>query len=132
MTYPTRIAYDDANAILHRLGRERRMPRAEVALTAARGMVLADAIDAPIDLPPFANSAMDGYAFRAADLPASGEREFRIIGTQYAGVAQPFQLAEGECAGIMTGAPLPAGADTIAIKENVMRDGDIVHFRFNV
>lgn len=126
MSHPTGIAYAEASAILRRLGAERLTPSASVALTAARGMVLGETVCAPLDLPPFVNSAMDGYAFRAADLPAQGERVFRLIGTQHAGVALPLQVGEGECVGIMTGAPLPPGADTVAIKENVRREGDAV------
>ena len=126
MTYPTGISYAAAAAVLQRLGSERRTQPATVALGAARGMVLAQPLSAPLDLPPFANSAMDGYAFRAVDLPAQGERVFRLVGTQHAGLALPLHVGEGDCAGIMTGAPLPAGADTIAIKEAVQRDGDAV------
>lgn len=126
MTIPTGIAYAEAREILLGLGAARLTSSATAALTAARGMVLGEAVRAPLDLPPFVNSAMDGYAFRAADLPAQGERVFRLVGTQHAGIALPLQVGEGECVGVMTGAPLPPGVDTVAIKENVRIDGDAI------
>lgn len=125
MTYPARIAYDEAAAILRDLGTLRRMPATMLSLAAARGMVLAGKLEAPLDLPPFANSAMDGYAYRAADLDGHEARDLRVIATQYAGATLPLMVGEGECVAIMTGGTMPPGADTVAIRENVMRDGDL-------
>jgi molybdopterin molybdotransferase len=86
--------------------------------------VLAQDVDAPFDLPPFANSAMDGFAVRAADVQ-SARNPLRIVGTRYAGDGAPVAMGAGECVRVTTGAPVPAGADAIAIKENVRVDGDI-------
>jgi molybdopterin molybdotransferase len=85
-----------------------------VALASADGRVLAESLIAPQDMPPWANSAMDGYALRLADwtgtaLPISQ----RIL----AGSA-PLELTPGSCARIFTGAPLPAGADAVVMQEN--------------
>lgn len=91
-----------------------------VALAAADGRVLAEPLIAGLDLPPWANSAMDGYALRLADwngtpLPVSQ----RIL----AGNA-PQPLQAGTCARIFTGAPLPAGADTVQMQENALLGED--------
>src|ERR1700712_202266 len=84
----------------------------EMPLAEASGLVLARDLTAPIDLPPFANSAMDGYAVRAADL---GDFPVVLPVSQdiFAGRTDTAPLAAGTAARIMTGAPLPAGADTI-------------------
>lgn len=89
-----------------------RMPRTDVALGAARGLVLAADVTAPLDLPPFANSAMDGYAVRTADL-VSFPIELPVAHDIPAGRIEQVTLQPGTAARIMTGAPMPDGADTI-------------------
>lgn len=89
-----------------------------VALADAAGRVLAEPLIAALDLPPWDNSAMDGYALRLADwqgeaLPVSQRIQ--------AGTA-PLPLQPGSCARIFTGAPLPAGADSVEMQENVELD----------
>ena len=86
-----------------------------VALADADGRVLAEPLIAGLDLPPWANSAMDGYALCLADW--SGE-PLRVSQRILAGSA-PEALQPGTCARIFTGAPLPAGADTVEMQENV-------------
>ncbi|TBV07099.1 molybdopterin molybdotransferase MoeA [Phytopseudomonas dryadis] len=91
-----------------------------VGLAAADGRVLAEPMIAGLDLPPWPNSAMDGYALRLGDwqgepLPVSQ----RIL----AGCA-PQALEPGTCARIFTGAPLPAGADSVEMQENVVVEAD--------
>lgn len=95
-----------------------------VPLHAALGRVLAEDIVSPIDVPPHANSAMDGYALRGADLPESGARDLRVIGTAWAG--KPFDgfVHTGQCVRIMTGALIPEGADTVVMQEHVRRTDD--------
>ena len=88
------------------------------------GRVLAVDVVAAHDLPPFANSAMDGFALRGADLPRAGERRLRIVGTHFAGDAPAASVAAGECVRITTGAPLPHGADSVVIKERVRVEDD--------
>ncbi|WP_350257428.1 gephyrin-like molybdotransferase Glp [Scrofimicrobium sp. R131] len=100
--------------------------REEVELAAARGRVLAQAITAGVDIPGFANSAMDGYAVRAADLEEVPAR-LRIVGEQPAGPARDVAVGAGEAVRIMTGAPLPAGADTVVQSELTEEDdGQVV------
>ena len=80
----------------------------QIALRQALGRVLARDVRSPIDVPAQANSAMDGYAVRAADLPAEGEIRLQVAGTAWAG--RPFgqPLDAGRCVRIMTGAIIPA------------------------
>lgn len=96
------------------------------ALRDALGRVLAADILSPIDVPPHANSAMDGYALRAADLPAADKAKLQVIGTAYAGHPYDGSLGAGRAIRIMTGANIPAGADTVIMQEQVERDGDLI------
>ncbi|KTF39169.1 molybdopterin biosynthesis protein, partial [Xanthomonas translucens pv. translucens] len=68
--YPSRIAYSEALAIVASVAQSRPLPTERLALPRADGRILLAPLDAPIDLPPFANSAMDGFALRHADLRA--------------------------------------------------------------
>jgi molybdopterin molybdotransferase len=95
-----------------------------VPLKAACSRVLAGAIVAPMDLPPFDNSAVDGYAVRHADLGSKGESRLSIVDRVTAGRAAARALAPGEAIRIFTGAPMPAGADTVFMQEDVRIDGD--------
>ena len=93
-----------------------------VPLADADGRVLAEALIAGLDLPPWPNSAMDGYALRQADAGEPLPVSQRI----FAGRA-PEPLQAGTCARIFTGAPLPAGADCVEMQENVevLADGRV-------
>jgi molybdopterin molybdotransferase len=96
-----------------------------IALAEAHGHVLAAPLAARLTQPPFAASAMDGYAVRAADvarLPAI----LAVIGEAAAGHGFAGRVAPGEAVRIFTGAPLPAGADAIVIQENTRREGSRV------
>lgn len=104
----------------------RKLPAESIELESALGRVLAEDAIAPDDQPPFANSAMDGFALRGSDLPQEGGRRFRLVGQVLAGAASAPTCGAGECVRITTGAPLPRGADTVVIKENVRVDGDEV------
>jgi len=97
-----------------------------VALRDALDRVLHEAIQSTIDVPAHTNSAMDGYALAGRQLPDSGEREFRMIGTAWAGRPFAGRAADGECVRIMTGAPVPAGTDTVIMQEQVRREGERV------
>lgn len=81
----------------------------------AQGRVLAETLIATLDLPPWPNSAMDGYAVRSADLDG---QPLRVSQKIFAG-AQPKPLEPGCCARIFTGAPMPEGADAVEMQENV-------------
>ena len=93
---------------------------------AAAGRVLARSVVAQIDLPPFANSAMDGYAVRAAD--CSGVAPLRVAGVALAGHSYDESIAPGTAVRIMTGAPLPPGADAVIRQEDVSLEADRISF----
>ena len=95
-----------------------------VPLRAARGRVLARDVIAGIDLPPFANSAVDGYAFAQAGLHGEGAW-LRLAGRVVAGEPAPA-LGPGQAVQVMTGAPLPAGADTVLMQEEAEITGGIL------
>jgi molybdopterin molybdotransferase len=90
-----------------------------VPLRAGAGRVIATDIRAPIDLPPFDNSAVDGYAVRYTDLDAGTETTLAIGERLTAGHAATRALAPKEAARIFTGAPMPVGADTVFMQEDV-------------
>ena len=111
---------------LPRLGNE------QVALTHARARVLAADIAAPRDVPPFRNSAMDGYAVRSADVataaPARTVR-LRVLETVAAGSVAGAPVREGTAIRIMTGAPMPDGADAVVRVEDTSEAGEMVEIR---
>jgi molybdopterin molybdotransferase len=97
------------------------LPHEAVPLAQALGRFLAEPVSAPLDLPPFTNSAMDGYAIRAADTPG----RLRVIGESAAGSPFAGVVGPGETVAISTGAVLPEGADAVARIEIVTQvDGD--------
>lgn len=97
-----------------------------VPLAEAAGRVLAAPLTALRTQPPFPASAMDGYAVRAADVAVVPAR-LTVVGLAAAGKLFPGTVSEGEAVRIFTGAPVPEGADTIAIQENVKKlDGDAI------
>ncbi|MBM3103604.1 molybdopterin molybdotransferase MoeA [Pseudomonas sp. V1] len=104
-------------AIAHLLEQVPPPPAAQsVLLEKALGRVLAVDIHSPLDLPGWDNSAMDGFAFRAVDLPAAGGC-LKLSGRIAAGQAATTPLLEGQAVRIFTGAPLPPGADTVVPQE---------------
>ncbi|MDD9909712.1 MAG: molybdopterin molybdotransferase MoeA [Ahrensia sp.] len=103
------------------------MPPEEIALAEASDRVLAEAVAAKRTQPPFAASAMDGYAVRADDL-AAAPNTLTMIGESAAGHGFKGKIEQGQCVRIFTGAPLPVGADSVAIQENATADGDQITF----
>jgi molybdopterin molybdotransferase len=98
----------------------RPLPAERVPLIEAAGRVLSEPIVAPANIPPFDNSAMDGYAVRAADLTAATELDpvpLKVVGAIAAGAAGGPAVAPGTAVRIMTGAPLPEGADAVIMRE---------------
>jgi molybdopterin molybdotransferase len=102
-----------------------RLPAEEVGLLAALGRAAAAPVLSRDQVPAFDNSAMDGYALRGADLLA-GRRQFVVTLDVPAGRWISDEVGEGEAARIMTGAPLPPGADTVVPVEHTERQGEIV------
>ena len=92
----------------------------EVSLDAADGRVLAEAVEADRDYPAAARSMRDGFAVRSADLPG----RLRVMGEVRAGEALGCEAGRGEAVEIMTGAPLPRGADAVVMVERVQREDD--------
>jgi molybdopterin molybdotransferase len=93
-----------------------------VPFNAADGRILTGPIAAPLPLPPFTNSAVDGYAVRSGDLPRGVEAAFAVIGRVQAGASAPGAIEPGEAMRIFTGAPMPEGADTVFMQEDVRID----------
>lgn len=90
------------------------------------GRVAAGEVAAGIGLPPFDNSAVDGYAVRFADLAGSGETVLPVRGRMPAGATEIAAIPDGAAVRIFTGAPMPAGADTVFMQEDVRRDSERV------
>jgi molybdopterin molybdotransferase len=95
-------------------------------LAAALGRVLADDVRAEMDVPPTDNSAVDGYAVASADIPRSGTRALEVVGELAAGSVFAGTLRAGQALRIMTGAPMPDGAETVYPQEVVERRGSSV------
>jgi molybdopterin molybdotransferase len=104
------------------VGATPRLAPVDVALTDAHGRFLARDAIATRALPGFDQSAMDGFAVRVADLPAT----LPVVGMIAAGAAAPSPLAAGTAVRIMTGAPMPPGADAVVIFEDAPVEGDRV------
>ncbi|MBX9595875.1 MAG: molybdopterin molybdotransferase MoeA [Roseomonas sp.] len=118
------MSVEEAQALI-----EARIPPAEgaerVTLRAAIGRVLAEDLRAVTPLPPFFNSAVDGYAFRHADLAAGAETRLPIAARLQAGQAA-HPIAPGTAIRIFTGAPMPDGADTVMMQEDARVEGGAV------
>jgi molybdopterin molybdotransferase len=114
---------------MERLINERILPIAEterVSLHGARERVVAHDIIAPINLPPFDNSAVDGYAVRHADLHRDGETALPVSDRLTAGARANVSLKSGTAVRIFTGAAMPKGADTVFMQEDVTVEGNRV------
>jgi molybdopterin molybdotransferase len=101
----------------------------ELPLTDAYGCVTAAPIHSAVDLPEFASSGMDGFAVRSADISGvspSSPAELKVVGRAMIGARPDATVGIGEAVKIATGAPIPAGADTIVPVENAEEDGDLV------
>jgi molybdopterin molybdotransferase len=100
-----------------------------VRLADGRGLVLATDVIASEMVPPFANTAMDGYAVRASDTALARPEmpvTLRVVDELAAGAAPTVAVGSGEAIRIMTGAPMPAGADSVVMVEHTRSDGETV------
>src|ERR1700753_3023501 len=95
-------------------------------LRGPRGRVLAEDVIAPLSVPPFDNSAVDGYAVRAEDLKSGGEIRMQIVDRVAAGHDATLAVGIGEAIRIFTGAPMPDGADTVFMQEDCRLEGGTV------
>ncbi|HEY8558458.1 MAG TPA: molybdopterin molybdenumtransferase MoeA, partial [Actinomycetes bacterium] len=129
---PDLVPFAEARAgVLERL---RPLPVREVGLGDALGSVLAADVAAAEDLPPFANSAMDGFAVRGADLAGAAEDRpvaLKITGEVFAGTGRLPAVEAGAAVRIMTGGALPPGADTVVPVEQTSVEGDTVLARLD-
>lgn len=98
----------------------------KVGIRAALNRVLAEDVQSTIDVPAFENSAMDGYAIVGTDIPATGTATLTVVGKSFAGNPFTGRIRTGECVRIMTGAPIPEGADTVIQQEHVELENDTV------
>ncbi|HEY7398991.1 MAG TPA: gephyrin-like molybdotransferase Glp [Gaiellaceae bacterium] len=110
------LGIEEARALV--LGRVQPLGHEEVALAAVAGRMLAETVRAPIDLPPFDSSAMDGFAVRAADTPG----RLRIVEASAAGRPSSTRVGAGDAAPISTGAVVPEGADAVVPVERTAQD----------
>jgi molybdenum cofactor synthesis domain-containing protein len=108
------IPLDEARAVV--LGGCTRLPAEATPLDDALGLVLAEPVVSDHDVPPFANTAMDGYAVRSVDV-ADAPAALTVVGTIAAGAPPDIPVGEGEAVRIMTGAPMPPGADAVIMVE---------------
>jgi len=113
------ISYEEARQFV--LQDLRALPAKEIELNDALGLVTAGTVRAREPSPRFANSAMDGFALRAQDT-ADSARSLVIVDTIFAGDQATLTVKSGEAARIMTGAPLPDGADSVCMREEATVD----------
>lgn len=109
------------------------LPPVEMPLRQAHGAVLAEPVAAPLDLPPFASSAMDGYAVRAEDVAGASRgrpAELTVAGEVEMGRPPGVRVAPGTAAAVPTGGPIPPGADSVVpIEDCAVEDGRVLVFR---
>ena len=119
------LSFEEARAcVLREVGAARGVLSTEqIRSLQAAGRILAEEIPADRDYPPFPRSARDGFAVRAADLPG----ELHVVGEVRAGEVYTGSVGRGQAVEIMTGAPLPEGADAVVMVEHTTRSGDRVN-----
>ncbi len=98
----------------------------QFSIREALNRVLAEDIKSTINVPSGTNSAMDGYAVNANDLPDAGTASLSVTGSSFAGTPFTGEVSTGECVRIMTGAIMPAGTDTVVIQEHVEKHDDSI------
>lgn len=123
------ISLEEAQS--HILDRVARLDAARHPLRGAAGLVTTEAVTAAENIPPFANTAMDGFAVRAADT-SGAPRVLTVVGTIAAGDAGDVMVGPGQAARIMTGAPMPPGADAVVMVERTSVVGDEVTVEIEV
>src|SRR3990172_10993747 len=117
------------------LGNTKVLDPVEIPLTEAGGLVLAEDIISPVNLPYFTNSAMDGYAVKSKDTMGAKENSpvtLKVMGVIRAGDYPDFTIRDNVAAKIMTGAPLPNGADAVVMVEYTEEETGIVKVKRSV
>jgi len=95
-----------------------------LGLSDALNHVLASEVSSKINVPPYRNSAMDGYALNAIDIPQQGKATLKLAGVAFAGTPYQGEVQKGECIRIMTGAKVPDDLDTVIMQEHVIKEDD--------
>jgi molybdopterin molybdotransferase len=127
------LSVQDARAkVIEIVGARANAPETETVEIAhnpaqALGRILAESIVADRNYPPFNRSIRDGFAAKASDLAQPGAR-LRLIGESRAGVGFSGSVSAGECVRILTGAPVPRGANAVVMQEHTSADGDFIIF----
>ncbi len=98
----------------------------EVGIMDSFGSIVAEDITSPINVPNYKNSAMDGYAVSANDLPSTESKKFKLVGTSWAGKPYSGEIKQNQCIRIMTGAKVPEGTDTVIMQEHISKEGDSI------
>ena len=124
---PNSMPVDKARAFIHRF-LEPLTATLRVPIRTALGRVLAEDVVSPVDVPSHRNSAMDGWALRAADLAPGGETTLEEVGASFAGRPFAGTVGPGQCVRIMTGGVVPGGADTVVMQERAKAEGRRVTF----
>jgi len=104
----------------------------QLHLRAALNRILCEPVISKVDVPAFANSAMDGYAVRSEDCPDLQSVVLKIAGTSFAGAPFAGDVSAGQCVRIMTGALMPDGADAVLMQEHVRRDAEQIRFEQSI
>jgi molybdopterin molybdotransferase len=97
-----------------------------VSLRDALNRIVANDVLSPINVPGYDNTAMDGYAIRGDDIPQQGYAQLKVVGKSLAGHPYKGSVSRGEAIRIMTGAPIPSGADTIVMQEHAQINGEYI------
>ncbi|HAU90459.1 MAG TPA: molybdopterin biosynthesis protein, partial [Elusimicrobia bacterium] len=118
------ITFEQAIAAVLRAAKS--LPPVPTPVEQAVGRALAEDVRSAVEMPPFDKSAVDGYAVRAAEV-SPGAR-LRCRGLVQAGQSYKGRLKPGDCVKVMTGAPVPAGADAVVMVEETAENGGLVEF----
>lgn len=125
----TFLAFEEAKQTILKLGQKLILQQTEVvSLEEATDKVLAESIISPMNVPSFNQSAMDGYAFRLADIDLTQENQFKVQGSIFAGDQSLHSWQPKTALRVMTGAPLPQEADLVIIQEHIEKNADQIIF----
>ncbi|MEM2080780.1 MAG: molybdopterin-binding protein [Candidatus Bathyarchaeia archaeon] len=123
------MTFDEAKKVIDERLRRKALGGEEIALLDAYNRVLAEDVVASLNIPPFNRSTVDGYAVKAADTFGAEENQpvqLRICGSVSVGEQPKITVNQGEAAEIVTGAPIPEGADAVVMVEDTDRDGGLL------
>jgi putative molybdopterin biosynthesis protein len=129
-TFRKLLTLDEAEKVIRKHFKPKPLGVEEVSLLEAYNRVLAENVTATLDIPPFNRSTVDGYAVKAEDTFGAEEnkpKKLKVSGTVNIGELPRTDVGDGEAAEIVTGAPIPHGADAVVMMEDTKREGEQVH-----